>query len=81
MCLETYSVSLIDRIPTFSDEEVINLLANARRLEVSGDEKQRASAAELIGPLEEAAAERKAARLAAAQVKRAARRPAKAKAA
>jgi hypothetical protein len=70
-------VSLIERIPTFSDEEVMNLLANARRLENAGDEKQRAQAAELIAPLEEAAAQRRADRLAAAQAKRAARRPKK----
>jgi hypothetical protein len=70
-------VSLIERIPTFSDEEVMNLLANARRLENAGDEKQRAQAAELIAPLEEAAAQRRADRLAASQAKRAARRPKK----
>jgi hypothetical protein len=70
-------VSLIERIPTFSDEEVMNLLANARRLENAGDEKQRAQAAELIAPLEEAAAQRRADRLAAAQAKRATRRPKK----
>jgi hypothetical protein len=74
-------VSLIEKIPTFSDEEVLNLLANARRLQDQGDDKQRTQAAELIGPLEDAAAQRRAARLAAAQAKRAARRPAKKKAA
>jgi hypothetical protein len=69
---------LIEKIPTLSDEEVLNLLANARRLQVQGDEKQQAQAAELIAPLEEAAAQRRAARLAATQAKRAARRPKKA---
>jgi hypothetical protein len=68
-------VSLIEKIPTLTDEEVLNLLANARRLQTDGDEKQQAQASELIGPLEEAAAERRAARQAAAQAKRAARRP------
>ncbi len=70
-------MSLIDKIPALSDEEVQNLLANARRLQVDGDEKQKAQAAELIAPLEEAAAQRRAARQAAAQAKRAARRPKK----
>jgi hypothetical protein len=71
-------MSLIEKIPTLSDEEVVNLLANARRLQTTGDEKQQAAAAELIPTLEEVAAERKAARLAAAQAKRAAaRRPRK----
>lgn len=71
------AVSLIEKIPSLSDEEVMNLLANARRLQVEGDEKQQAKASELIEPLELAAAERRAARLAAAQAKRAARRPKK----
>ena len=70
-------MSLIEKIPTLNDEEVTNLLANARRLQTEGDEKQQARATELIAPLEEAAAERRAARLAAAQAKRAARRPKK----
>lgn len=71
------AVSLIEKIPTLNDEEVMNLLANARRLQVEGDEKQQARASELIEPLEHAAAERRAARLAAAQAKRAAKRPKK----
>jgi len=70
-------MSLIEKIPTLSDEEVANLLANARRLAEAGDEKQRTAAAELIPALEGAAAERRALRMAAAQAKRAARRPKK----
>ena len=70
-------MTLIDKIPTMSDEDVINLLANAQRLAQSGDEKQRAAAADLIPALEGAAAERKSRRLAAAQAKRAAKRPKK----
>lgn len=71
-------MSLIDKIPALSDDEVITLLANARRLVDSGDEKQRTAAVELIPALEDAAAERRARRMAAAQAKRAARRPRKA---
>jgi hypothetical protein len=70
-------VTLIEKIPALNDEEVLNLLANARRLQTQGDEKQQVQASELIGPLEEAAAERRAAKLAAAQAKRAAKRPKK----
>ncbi len=70
-------MSLIDKIPTLSDDEVITLLANARRLTESGDDKQRAAAVELIPALEGAAAQRRADRMAAAQAKRAARRPKK----
>lgn len=74
-------MSLIDKIPTMSDEDVVNLLANARRLKDAGDEKQRAQAAELLPALEGAAAERRARRLAAAQAKRAAKRTVKSRAA
>jgi hypothetical protein len=70
-------MTLTDKIPSMSDEEVINLLANARRLSESADERQREAALELIPPLEEAATERKTRRLAAAQAKRAAKRPKK----
>jgi hypothetical protein len=70
-------VTLIEKIPYLTDEEVVNLLANARRLQTTGDEKQKAQATELIEPLEAAAETRKADRLAAAQAKRAARRPKK----
>jgi hypothetical protein len=68
-------MSLIEKIPTLSDDEVVTLLANARRLAESGDDKQRAAAIDLIPALEGAAAERRARRMAAAQAKRAARRP------
>lgn len=74
-------MTLIEKIPFLSDEEVVNLLANARRLADAGDEKQRAAAVELIPALEGAAAERKAHRMAAAQAKRAAKRQVKARAA
>ena len=67
-------MSLVDKIPTLSDDEVINLLANAKRLAEGGDERQQAAAAELLPALEAAATERRDARLAAAQVKRAASR-------
>jgi hypothetical protein len=67
-------MTLVEKIPTLTDAEVINLLANARRLQESGDARQQAAAAELLPALEEAAAQRQADRSAAAQVKRAAAR-------
>jgi hypothetical protein len=67
-------MTLVEKIPTLTDAEVINLLANARRLQETGDDRQQTAAAELLPALEEAAAERLAARSAAAQVKRAAAR-------
>jgi hypothetical protein len=75
-------MSMIEKIPTMSDEDVINLLTNARRLQEVGDERQQAAAAELLPVLEEVAAERRAARQEAIQAKRAAtKKPKKAAAA
>ena len=72
-------MSLVEKIPELSDEEVANLLANARRLAEAGDERQKAAAAELLPALEAAAEERHTERLARAQAKRAAaRKPARA---
>ena len=36
-------MSLLDRIPTLSDDEVVNLLANAQRLAETGDDKGEAN--------------------------------------
>lgn len=69
-------MTLLDRIPTLSDEEVVNLLDNARRLSEQGDEKQQAAAAELLPMLESEAAQRREARLERAKAKRAATRKA-----
>jgi hypothetical protein len=74
-------MSLLDRIPTLSDEEVVNLLTNARRLSERGDDKQKAAAAELLPALETEADQRKEARLERAKEKRAATRKATSKAA
>lgn len=71
-------MTLADKIPTMTDADVMNLLANAKRLQESGDERQQAAAGELLPMLEEAAAARRASRLAAAQVKRSATRKPKA---
>jgi len=65
-------MSLIDKIPEMTDEGVVNLLANARRLHESGTAKQQADAAEILPALEEACAQRKQNRLDAAAAKRAA---------
>ncbi len=73
-------MSLLDRIPTLSDEEVVNLLTNARRLSEQGDDKQKAAAAELLPALETEADQRKEARLERAKEKRAATRKATLKA-
>jgi hypothetical protein len=67
-------MTLLERIPTLSDEEVINLLANARRLADHGGEKQKAAAAELLTALEDEAEKRRQERLERAKAKRAAAR-------
>lgn len=63
-------MTLIEKIPTMTDAEVVNLLTNARRLQEYGDERQQAAAAEVLPALEEAAGERKTVRLAAAQARK-----------
>jgi hypothetical protein len=69
-------MSLLDRIPALSDDEVVNLLANARRLSEVGGEKQKAAAAEILPALEAEAERRREARLERAKEKRAATRKA-----
>lgn len=69
-------MSLLDRIPSLSDDEVANLLANARRLSETGDEKKQAAAAELLPALEAEYASRRDVRLEQAKAKRAATRAA-----
>ncbi|MDZ4374643.1 MAG: hypothetical protein U1C74_24930 [Phenylobacterium sp.] len=69
-------MSLIDRIPTLADDEVVAFLTNARRLADSGDEKQRVAAAELLPALEAEADARHNARQERAKLKRAATRKA-----
>lgn len=74
-------MSLLERIPTLSDEEVVNLLANAQRLAETGEEKQKAAATALLPALRDEAEARKAARLERAKAKRAATRAGRASAA
>jgi hypothetical protein len=69
-------MSLADRIPTLSDDEVVNLLANARRLSETGSDQQQAAAAELLPALEAEAEQRRQDRLDRAKAKRAATRKA-----
>ncbi|MEW5685429.1 MAG: hypothetical protein AB1942_10955 [Pseudomonadota bacterium] len=69
-------MSLLERIPSLSDEDVVNLLANARRLSAQGDDKQKASAEELLPALENEAEARRSARMDRAKEKRAATRKA-----
>lgn len=72
-------MSLLERIPTLSDDEVVTFLSNARRLADEGDAKQQAAASALLPALEEAAEARRQARLEVAKAKRAATRKATAR--
>jgi hypothetical protein len=69
-------MSLLEKIPSLDDTSLKNLLENARRLEVSGSERQKADAAELLPALEAAFAQRRAVKLEAAAAKRATTRKA-----
>ena len=69
-------MSLAERIPTLSDEEVVNLLANAQRLAEEGDDKQKAAALDLLPALRTEAEARHAERMERAKAKRAATRQA-----
>lgn len=69
-------MSLAERIPTLSDEEVLNLLANAQRLAEQGDDKQKAAAMEILPALRDEAEARHNERMERAKAKRAATREA-----
>lgn len=75
-------MTLIDKLPGMTDAEIVNLLANARRLSSEGDERTRTAADGLLPALEAAAAERDEARRAAAPARKPpVRKPAASKAA
>lgn len=45
-------MNLIDKLPDLTDEGVVNLLANARRLEQTGTPQQQAACAEALPAIE-----------------------------
>ncbi len=53
-------MTLIEKIPTLSDADLTQLLANARRLDITGTPAQRLQVAEVITPLEREASRRRA---------------------
>jgi hypothetical protein len=67
---EGVGMSLIEKIPGMTDEDVVSFLANARRLSETGTDKQKVAASELLPALEAAAGQRQAAKLEAATAKR-----------
>ena len=53
-------MTLLEKIPSLRDAELQTLLANARRLDVTGTPEQRRAVAEVITPLEREASRRRA---------------------
>jgi hypothetical protein len=74
-------MTLIERIPLLNDQELVSLLANARRLDIVGTPAQRTAAAEVLPVLELEASKRRQVTLEAATKKRGATAAAKRKAA
>jgi len=65
-------MTIVEKVPTMSDDHLANLLANARRMQVSGTAPQQASASEVVAAAEAETAVRRAAHLQALAAKRAA---------
>ena len=65
-------MTIVEKVPTMSDEHLANLLANARRMQTSGTAPQQASASEVVAAAEAETAVRRAAHLQALAAKRAA---------
>ena len=74
-------MTLIERIPLLNDQELVTLLANARRLDIVGTPAQRTSAAEVLPVLELEASKRRQTALESATKKRTATAATKRKAA
>jgi hypothetical protein len=74
-------MTLIERIPLLNDQELVSLLANARRLDIVGTPAQRLAAAEVLPVLELEASKRRQVTLEAATKKRGATAAARRKAA
>lgn len=56
-------MTLIEKIPGLNDDELGNLLANARRLNIVGNPRQQTAAAEVLPALELEASTRRATKL------------------
>ncbi|MBO9710858.1 MAG: hypothetical protein J7521_21865 [Caulobacter sp.] len=67
-------MTLIERIPLLNDQELLSLLANARRLDIVGTPAQRKGAAEVLPQLELEASKRRATALQARKRRAAAQR-------
>jgi hypothetical protein len=69
---ERISMSIVEKVPSMSNDHLANLLTNARRMVVSGTAPQQAVAAEVISAAEAETAVRRAAHLEVLAARRAA---------
>jgi hypothetical protein len=65
-------MSIVEKVPTMSDDHLANLLVNARRMQTTGTAPQQATANEVVSAAEAETAIRRVAHLAALAAKRAA---------
>jgi hypothetical protein len=65
-------MTLVEKVPTMSDQHLVNLLANAKRMVAGGAPQQQATAAEIVTAAEAELAIRRVAHLEALAAKRAA---------
>ena len=65
-------MTIVETVPTMSDEHLANLLVNARRMQTSGTAPQQATANEVVAAAETETAARRAVHLQALAAKRAA---------
>jgi hypothetical protein len=65
-------MTIVEKIPTMSDEHLANLLANARRMQTAGTAQQQAAANDVVSVAEAETAVRRAAHLEVLAAKRAA---------
>jgi hypothetical protein len=65
-------MTIVEKVPTMSDEHLANLLVNARRMQTSGTAPQQATANDVVAAAEAETAIRRAAHLQALAAKRAA---------
>ena len=65
-------MTIVEKVPTMSDDHLANLLVNARRMQTSGTAPQQATANDVVAAAEAETAIRRAAHLQALAAKRAA---------
>jgi hypothetical protein len=65
-------MTIVEKVPSMSDQHLVNLRANAQRMQATGAAQQQASAGEVLAAVDSELALRRAAHLEALAAKRAA---------